>query len=62
MIAFGIRGGKEAGARFMDALAVAKRAVSLGRELLRVSIGLEDVEALRADFSHALESAVPAQV
>jgi methionine-gamma-lyase len=30
MIAFGIRGGAEAGAAFMDALLVAKRAVSLG--------------------------------
>ncbi len=30
MIAFGIRGGTEAGRRFMDALQVAKRAVSLG--------------------------------
>jgi len=30
MIAFGIRGGLEAGAAFMDALTVAKRAVSLG--------------------------------
>jgi len=30
MIAFGIRGGIEAGAAFMDALSVAKRAVSLG--------------------------------
>jgi methionine-gamma-lyase len=30
MIAFGVRGGAEAGRRFMDALKVAKRAVSLG--------------------------------
>ena len=30
MIAFGVRGGAEAGRRFMDALCVAKRAVSLG--------------------------------
>jgi cystathionine beta-lyase/cystathionine gamma-synthase len=30
MIAFGIKGGAEAGAAFMDALQVAKRAVSLG--------------------------------
>ena len=90
MIAFGIRGGAEAGAAFMDALTVAKRAVSLGctdtliehpammthshvpeaeREaagitdgLIRVSVGLEDVEELERDLLQALMAAEPAAV
>ena len=85
MIAFGIHGGAEAGAAFMDALRVAKRAVSLGctdtliehpasmthahvapedrakagitDNLIRVSVGLEDVELLENDLGRALEAA-----
>jgi cystathionine beta-lyase/cystathionine gamma-synthase len=90
MIAFGIHGGAEAGAAFMDALTVAKRAVSLGCTdtliehpasmthshmpadqraaagitdgLIRVSVGLEDVEALEEDLLQALAAAVPVGV
>lgn len=88
MIAFGIRGGAGAGSRFLDALRVAKRAVSLGctdtliehpatmthahvpeperraagisDDLIRVSVGLEDLEVLRQDFEEALVAARPA--
>ncbi|HWO89087.1 MAG TPA: aminotransferase class I/II-fold pyridoxal phosphate-dependent enzyme [Gemmatimonadales bacterium] len=85
MVAFGIKGGMEAGARFLDALRVAKRAVSLGctdtlvehpatmthahlpkaereaagicDDLIRVSVGLEDLELIQSDFEQALGAA-----
>jgi methionine-gamma-lyase len=85
MIAFGIKGGQGPGEKFMDALGVAKRAVSLGctdtliehpasmthahlsaadrhagsvtDDLIRVSIGLEDVAVLEADLLQALDRA-----
>ena len=83
MIALELRGGLAAGKRFMDALSLAIRAVSLGdaetlvqhpasmthaayspeeREshgfndgLIRISVGLEDYEDLRADFISSLD-------
>jgi len=82
MLSFEVRGGYEAGVRAFEALAVAKRATSLGgtttlashpaslssvhmprevREaagitdgLIRVSVGIEDVEDLLEDFGQAL--------
>ena len=83
MLSFEVRGGYEAGVRAFEALAVAKRATSLGgtttlvshpaslssvhmprevREavgitdgLIRVSVGIEDVEDLLEDFGQALD-------
>jgi methionine-gamma-lyase len=82
MIAFELKGGLEQGKRFMNALKLAVRAVSLGDAetlvqhpasmthatytpeerqahhisdtLVRVSVGLEDVDDLIADFEQAL--------
>ncbi len=82
MIAFELKGGLEAGARFMDALQLVTRAVSLGdaetlaqhpasmthstytleeraacgisEGLVRLSIGLEDIEDILADIAQAL--------
>jgi methionine-gamma-lyase len=83
MIAFELRGGARSGERFMNALSVCKRAVSLGCTdtliehpasmthahlsaeersaagitdgLIRISVGLESVEALERDLFGALE-------
>jgi len=85
MIAFELHGGLQAGIRFMDALRLVTRAVSLGdaeslaqhpasmthstyspeeraahgisEGLVRLSIGLEDIEDLLADVGQALDCA-----
>lgn len=85
MIAFELKGGYEAGIRFMDALQLALRAVSLGDAetlvqhpasmthityppevrlehgisdgLIRLSVGLEDIEDLEQDIVQALDRA-----
>ncbi len=84
MIAFELKGGMEAGIRFMDALQLVTRAVSLGdaeslaqhpasmthscytpeeraahgisEGLVRLSVGLEDIEDVLADIRQALDS------
>ena len=86
MIAFELKGGLQAGMRFMDALQLVTRAVSLGDAetlaqhpasmthstytpeeraahgisdgLVRLSIGLEDIEDVLADIAQALDKAV----
>ena len=86
MIAFELRGGMAAGVRFMDALKLVTRAVSLGdaetlaqhpasmthssytpeerlahgisEGLVRISVGLEDIEDVLADIAQALDCAV----
>lgn len=86
MIAFELKGGMVAGMRFMDALQLVARAVSLGdaetlaqhpasmthstytpeeraqhgisEGLVRLSIGLEDIDDLLADIEQALECAI----
>jgi methionine-gamma-lyase len=85
MLAFELRGGREAGRAFLDAMVIAERTASLGSVrtittappstthrqldaaalraagiapgLLRCSVGLEDVEDLRADFELGLAAA-----
>mgnify|MGYP001019118405 FL=1 len=89
MIAFELKGGLEAGIRFMDALQLVTRAVSLGdceslaqhpasmthstytpeeraacgisEGLVRLSIGLEDIEDILADITQALKCVTAAQ-
>lgn len=89
MIAFELKGGLEAGIRFMDALQLVTRAVSLGdaeslaqhpasmthstytpeeraacgisEGLVRLSIGLEDIEDIVADITQALRCVTVAQ-
>jgi methionine-gamma-lyase len=89
MIAFELNGGMEAGIRFMDALQLVTRAVSLGdaeslaqhpasmthstytpeeraacgisEGLVRLSIGLEDIEDIVADITQALACVAMAQ-
>ncbi len=89
MIAFELKGGLEAGRRFMNALNLFSRAVSLGgaeslaqhpasmthstytREerarhdisegLVRLAVGLEDLDDLLADIKQALKSIMPAR-
>lgn len=89
MIAFELKGGMEAGIRFMDALQLVTRAVSLGdaeslaqhpasmthstytpearaacgisEGLVRLSIGLEDIEDIVADITQALACVAMAQ-
>ena len=89
MIAFELKGGMEAGIRFMDALQLVTRAVSLGdaeslaqhpasmthstytpeeraacgisEGLVRLSIGLEDIEDIVADITQALSLVMVAQ-
>ncbi len=84
MIAFELKGGLDAGIRFMDALGLVTRAVSLGdaeslaqhpasmthstytpeeraahgisEGLVRLSVGLEDIEDVLADITQALDS------
>jgi cystathionine beta-lyase/cystathionine gamma-synthase len=86
MIAFELKGGYEAGMRFMDAVQLATRAVSLGDAetlvqhpasmthityppeerlrhgisdgLIRLSVGLENLEDLAADIQQALDRSV----
>ena len=86
MIAFELKGGQQAGRRFMNALQVFSRAVSLGdaeslaqhpasmthssytaqeraehgisEGLVRLSVGLEDIEDLLADLGRALRASV----
>ena len=86
MIAFELKGGMEAGIRFMDALQLVTRAVSLGdceslaqhpasmthstytpeeraacgisEGLVRLSIGLEDIEDVVADITQALNCVI----
>ncbi len=86
MIAFELKGGYEAGIRFMDSVELAIRAVSLGdaetlvqhpasmthityspeerlehgisEGLVRLSVGLENLEDLMADITQALNAAV----
>ncbi|MBL0245280.1 MAG: methionine gamma-lyase [Rhodoferax sp.] len=86
MIAFELKGGMEAGIRFMDALQLVTRAVSLGdaeslaqhpasmthscytpeeraahgisEGLVRLSVGLEDIEDVLADITQALDIAL----
>jgi cystathionine beta-lyase/cystathionine gamma-synthase len=67
MLSFRLRGGREAMNAFADALRLCAIAVSLGdvrtlvypmprrNDLVRVSVGCEDVEDVVADFTHALE-------
>ena len=85
LLAFELRGGLEAGRRFLDKLTLASRAVSLGgcetlaqhpasmthtsyrgdalarfglsEGLIRVSVGLEDIDDLTDDFAGALDRA-----
>lgn len=67
MLSFRLRGGAEAANRFADALKLCDHAVSLGDvntlvwphkdELVRVSVGCENVEDILADFEQALEAA-----
>ncbi|MGD0248162.1 MAG: aminotransferase class V-fold PLP-dependent enzyme [Candidatus Limnocylindrales bacterium] len=85
MLAFELRGGREAGRAFLDAMVIAERTASLGAVrtittappstthrqldaaalraagiapgLLRCSVGLEDVDDLRADFELGLAAA-----
>jgi cystathionine beta-lyase/cystathionine gamma-synthase len=85
MLAFELRGGREAGRAFLDAMVIAERTASLGSVrtittappstthrqldaaalraagiapgLLRCSVGLEDVDDLRADFELGLAAA-----
>src|SRR5664280_1179537 len=89
MLAFELRGGREAGRAFLDGMRLAERTASLGAfrtiiahpsstthrqlnaadleaagiapGLLRVSVGLEDVEDLREDFERGLAAAQAAQ-
>jgi len=84
ILSFGIKGGREAGAKFIDALGLVTRLVNIGdakslachpattthrqlspdelassgvsEDLVRLSIGLEHVDDLWADFVSALES------
>ena len=85
ILSFGISGGKEAGARFIDALQMILRLVNIGdakslachpattthrqlspeelatagvsEDLVRISVGIDHVEDIIADFSQALDKA-----
>jgi methionine-gamma-lyase len=57
MVAFELKGGIDSGHRFMNALQVITRAVSLGEGLVRISLGLEDPEGLLDDVRQALDAA-----
>ncbi|MGH2617083.1 MAG: trans-sulfuration enzyme family protein [Thermomicrobiales bacterium] len=65
MLAFALAGGEAAVGRFLDALTIPTIAVSLGdcatliwplagTNVLRLSVGLEDLVDLESDFAHAL--------
>jgi methionine-gamma-lyase len=86
MVAFELKGGLQAGIRFMDALKLVTRAVSLGdaetlaqhpasmthstytpeerkahgisEGLVRLSVGLEDIDDVLTDIQQALDCAV----
>jgi methionine-gamma-lyase len=86
MVAFELKGGLQAGIRFMDALQLVTRAVSLGDAetlaqhpasmthstytpeerqshgiadgLVRLSVGLEDIDDVLADIQQALDCAI----
>jgi methionine-gamma-lyase len=71
MLAFEHVGGEAACHTFASHLSLACRAVSLGdvatlvlpwtgRNLVRVSVGIEGIEDLKADFAHALDQTQPA--
>ena len=85
IMSFGIKGGEEAGARFIDALQMIKRLVNIGdakslachpastthrqlneeelasagvsKDLVRLSIGIENVDDIMADIEQALNAA-----
>jgi len=68
MLSFRLRGGEPAARAFVNALRIATLAVSLGEyetlvwpyagsNLIRVSVGLEDIADLEADFAAALDRA-----
>lgn len=85
LLSFGIKGGREAGAKFIDALNVFLRLVNIGdtrslachsastthrqlsseelktagvsEDMVRLSIGIEDIDDLIADLTQALEAA-----
>jgi cystathionine beta-lyase/cystathionine gamma-synthase len=69
-LAFAMTGGEQACHRFAGQLRLACRAVSLGdvstlvlpwsgRNLVRVSVGVEGIDDLITDFGQALDSAEP---
>lgn len=69
MLAFELAAGEVAARPFLNALQLPALAVSLGdvgtliwplagTGVLRLSVGLEDLDDLEADFTHALEQAV----
>lgn len=85
LLSFGIKGGREAGAKFIDALKVFVRLVNIGdtrslachsattthrqlsseelktagvsEDMVRLSVGIEDIDDLIADLAQALETA-----
>ncbi|OMQ22881.1 O-acetylhomoserine aminocarboxypropyltransferase/cysteine synthase family protein [Serratia oryzae] len=85
IVSFGIKGGKEAGGRFIDALKMILRLVNIGdtkslachpattthrqltpeelaragvsEDLIRISVGIENIEDIIADVSQALQAA-----
>ena len=85
LLSFGIKGGREAGAKFIDALKVFVRLVNIGdtrslachsattthrqlsseelktagvsEDMVRLSVGIEDIDDLIADLAQALEAA-----
>jgi O-acetylhomoserine (thiol)-lyase len=88
VLTFGIRGGREAGRRFIDGVRLASHLANLGDaktlvihpsttthqqlsdeeqrasgvtpDLVRVSVGIEHIEDIKADFQQAFERAVRA--
>ncbi|NVK30264.1 MAG: O-acetylhomoserine aminocarboxypropyltransferase/cysteine synthase [Gammaproteobacteria bacterium] len=88
MLTFGIKGGRDAGAAFMDALqlatnlanvgdsrtlvlhpastthsrldAQAMKAAGIGEDLIRVSVGIESIKDIQADFKQGLKAAAKA--
>lgn len=71
MLSFNLAGGEQAGNTFADSLELCDHAASLGdvstlvwphrHELVRVSVGCENVEDIIADFEQALEKASSAR-
>lgn len=85
ILSFGINGGEEAGARFIDALEMVLRLVNIGdakslachpastthrqlneeemlkagvsKDLVRISVGIENIDDIIADISQALDAA-----
>lgn len=86
LLSFGIKGGREAGAKFLDSLQMILRLVNIGdakslathpastthrqlnseelkaagvaEDMVRLSIGIEHIDDIKADLKHALEIAV----